>query len=67
MELVTVPVRRSDHLLGQHASGVFNASGDINGVIAAVGLDVGVCEGIANLKAVFPLTTEERRLDSWTR
>ena len=46
--------------------GVVDASSDINGVIAAIGLDVGIGEGIADLKAVFTLTTEERRLDSWT-
>ena len=46
--------------------GVFNASSDINGVIAAIGLDVGTGEGIADLKAVFPLTTKDetsRQLD----
>ena len=37
---------------------------DINGVIAAVGLDVRVGEGVANLKAVITLATEEGRLDS---
>ena len=55
---------RNGHLPDQHAKSVFNTSSDINGVIAAVGLDIGAGEGIANLKAVFPLTTEERRLDS---
>ena len=44
---------------------VVNTSSDIDGVIAAVGLDVGAGEGIPDLKAVFTLTTEERRLDSW--
>ena len=47
--------------------GVINTSGDINSVVTAVGLHIGVCEGIANLKAVFPATTVERRLDSWTK
>ena len=46
--------------------GVFNTSSDINSVIAAIGLDVRACKGIADLKAVFTLTTEERRLDSRT-
>ena len=45
---------------------VLNAGGDINGVIAAVRFDVRAGEGIANLKAVFPLTTVKRRLNSWS-
>ena len=46
--------------------GVFDTSSDVNRVVTAIRLDIGTCEGIANLKAVFTLATEEGRLDSWT-
>ena len=37
---------------------IVNASGDIDSVIAAVCLNIRIGEGIANLKAVFPLATK---------
>ena len=39
----------------------------INSVIATIALEVRIGEGIADLEAVFPFTTVERRLDSRTR
>ena len=46
--------------------GVLDTGSDINCVITAIGLDIRAGEGISNLKAVFTLTTKERRLYSRT-
>ena len=46
--------------------GVLDTGSDINCVITAIGLDIRAGEGISNLKAVFTLTTKERRLNSRT-
>ena len=67
VELVTVPVReKRSSPVATMQEGVFDTSSDIDGVITAVGLDVRVSEGIANLNAVFALTTEDGRVNSWS-